>query len=109
MSIPQTAGGPIGARDDLVAYLAAGTKPREDWRIGTEHEKFVYSLKTLKPLAYEAVSPGEPSIRTLLNGMERFGWEPIREGENVIGLTQDGASLSSLEPPWIKVGGNPLL
>ncbi|MEE8438024.1 MAG: glutamate-cysteine ligase family protein, partial [Micropepsaceae bacterium] len=108
MSIPQTAGGPIGARDDLVAYLAAGTKPREDWRIGTEHEKFVYSLKTLKPLAYGAANPGEPSIRTLLNGMERFGWEPIREGENVIGLTQDGASLS-LEPGGqFELSGAPL-
>ena len=108
MSIPQIAGGPIGARDDLVAYLAAGTKPREEWRIGTEHEKFVYSLKTLKPLAYEAISPDEPSIRALLKGMEAFGWEPIREGDNVIGLTQNGASLS-LEPGGqFELSGAPL-
>ena len=37
MSIPQSAGGPIQTRDDLVAYLASGAKPREKWRIGTEH------------------------------------------------------------------------
>ena len=51
MSIPQHAGGPIGSRDDLVRYLERGCKPRSDWRIGTEHEKFVYDLKTHKPVA----------------------------------------------------------
>jgi len=108
MSIPQTAGGPIGSRDDLVAYLEAGTKPPEAWRIGTEHEKFVYSLKSLKPLPYEPANPGEPCIRTLLSGMEKFGWEPIREGENVIGLIQNGASLS-LEPGGqFELSGAPL-
>jgi glutamate--cysteine ligase len=93
MSIPQSAGGPIGSRDDLVAYLAAGSKPKSDWRIGTEHEKFVYDPTTLKPVRYE----GRPGIRVLLEGMQRFGWAPVNEGENVIGLTQDGASIS-LEP-----------
>jgi len=108
MSITQTAGGPIGTRDDLVAYLAAGTKPRDEWRIGTEHEKFVYSLKTLKPLAYDAVDADEPSIRSLLNGMQEFGWEPIREGDATIGLTQNGASLS-LEPGGqFELSGAPL-
>ncbi len=93
MSIPQSAGGPIGSRDDLVRYLEKGVKPREEWRIGTEHEKFVYCLKTHKPVAYEGAS----GIRGLLEGMRRFGWEPVREGEHIIGLTQNGASIS-LEP-----------
>ncbi|HEX3808480.1 MAG TPA: glutamate--cysteine ligase [Rhizomicrobium sp.] len=93
MSIPQSAGGPIGSRDDLVRHLAAGSKPREQWRIGTEHEKFVYDLKTHKPLAYTA----QPGIRSLLEGMQRFGWQPVMEGENIIGLSQNGASIS-LEP-----------
>jgi glutamate--cysteine ligase len=93
MSIPQSAGGPIGSRDDLVRYLAEGSKPEADWRIGTEHEKFIYDLKTLKPAGYG----GRPGIRALLEGMRRFGWEPINEGEHIIGLTQNGASIS-LEP-----------
>ncbi len=93
MSIPQSAGGPIGSKDDLVHYIAAGCKPREAWRIGTEHEKFVYDPKTHKPVPYE----GKPGIRALLEGMQRFGWEPIKENGNIIGLTQNGASLS-LEP-----------
>ncbi|HVZ70270.1 MAG TPA: glutamate--cysteine ligase [Rhizomicrobium sp.] len=104
MSIPQSAGGPIGSRDDLVNYLAAGSKPRADWRIGTEHEKFVYDPRTLKPVPYE----GRPGIRALLEGMQRFGWQPVLEGENIIGLTQNGASLS-LEPGGqFELSGAPL-
>ena len=45
MSIPQSAGGPIESRDDLVRHLSDGSKPKSEWRIGTEHEKFVYDLK----------------------------------------------------------------
>ena len=70
MSIPQSAGGPIESRDDLVRYLAEGCKPKSEWRIGTEHEKFVYCLKTHNPLPYE----GRPGIRLLLEGMRQFGW-----------------------------------
>ena len=93
MSIPQSAGGPIQSRDDLVAYIAAGSKPKSEWRIGTEHEKFVYSLKDYRPLAYDT----RPGIRQLLEGMKRFGWQPIMEGPNIIGLSFEGAALS-LEP-----------
>ena len=104
MSIPQAAGGPIGSRDDLVRYLAEGSKPKADWRIGTEHEKFVYDPHTMKPVPYE----GTPGIRALLDGMKRFGWDPVLEGANIIGLTQNGASLS-LEPGGqFELSGAPL-
>jgi len=93
MSIPQSAGGPIESRDDLVAHLAKGSKPRDQWRIGTEHEKFVYDLRTFRPVPYA----GKPGIRALLEGMQRFGWAPVMEGEYIIGLAQNGASIS-LEP-----------
>ena len=104
MSIPQSAGGPIESRDDLVRHLSDGCKPRAEWRIGTEHEKFVYDLKTHKPLDYET----RPGIRQLLDGMKRFGWEPVLEGENIIGLIQNKASLS-LEPGGqFELSGAPL-
>jgi glutamate--cysteine ligase len=104
MSIPQSAGGPIESRDDLVRYLAEGCKPKSEWRIGTEHEKFVYCLKTHNPLPYE----GRPGIRLLLEGMRQFGWEPVMEGENIIGLIQNGASIS-LEPGGqFELSGAPL-
>src|SRR5678809_296786 len=93
MSIPQSASGPIQSRDDLVRQLSKGCRPKEQWRIGTEHEKFVYDLKTHKPVAYES----KPGIRQLLEGMQRFGWQPVREGGHIIGLSQNGAALS-LEP-----------
>ncbi|HEX2591461.1 MAG TPA: glutamate--cysteine ligase [Rhizomicrobium sp.] len=104
MSIPQSAGGPIGSRDDLVRHLSEGSKPKSDWRIGTEHEKFVYDLRTHKPVAYD----GKPGIKALLEGMERFGWEPVKERDNIIGLTKNGASLS-LEPGGqFELSGAPL-
>jgi len=93
MSVPQAGTGPITSRDDLVRHLSKGCRPKADWRIGTEHEKFVYDLKTHKPVGYD----GKPGIRQLLEGMQRFGWQPVLEAGNIIGLTQDGASLS-LEP-----------
>src|SRR5258708_31257269 len=93
MSIPQSASGPIQSRDDLVRQLSKGSRPKADWRIGTEHEKFVYDLKTHKPVSYD----GKPGIRQLLEGMQRFGWAPLREGANIIGLSQNRPSLS-LEP-----------
>jgi glutamate--cysteine ligase len=104
MSVPQHAGGAIGSRADLVAYIAAGAKPKSDWRIGTEHEKFVYSLADDKPLPYE----GPTGIRALLEGMRRFGWEPVLEGDNIIGLSQGQATLS-LEPGGqFELSGAPL-
>src|SRR5258708_4196042 len=104
MSIPQSAGVPIETRDDLVRHLSDGCKPRSEWSIGTEHEKFVYDLKTHKPLDYAT----KPGIRQLLEGMQQFGWEPVFEGENIIGLIQNGASLS-LEPGGqFELSGAPL-
>ena len=52
MSIPQQGGGLIESRSDLVGFLSTGCKPPEDWRIGTEHEKFGYRLSDHTPLPY---------------------------------------------------------
>ncbi|MEP7209854.1 MAG: glutamate--cysteine ligase [Alphaproteobacteria bacterium] len=95
----------IQGRRELVERLAGGSKPAKDWRIGTEHEKFGFIEKTLRPLPYE----GPASIRKLLDGMvNQFGWEPIMEGEHIIGGKKDGASLS-LEPGGqFELSGAPL-
>ena len=94
MSIPQSGGGPIESYDQLVNYLADGCKPKEDWRIGTEHEKFGYNKETLLPLPYE----GDCSIRAMLEGLrDVHGWDPVEEGGKLIGLVKDGANIS-LEP-----------
>lgn len=94
MSIPQTGGGPIEHHDQLAQYLADGCKPKADWRIGTEHEKFGYCKDTHKPLPFS----GERSIEAVLGGLrDRYGWAPVTEGGFLIGLEKDGANVS-LEP-----------
>ncbi|MGB0557495.1 MAG: glutamate--cysteine ligase, partial [Paracoccaceae bacterium] len=94
MSIPQSGGGPIERHEQMVEYLASGCKPKSDWRIGTEHEKFGYCKDTLTPLPYS----GERSILAVLEGLrDRFGWTAIEENGNLIGLEKDGANVS-LEP-----------
>jgi len=105
MSIPQSGGGPIERPEQLAEYLEAGNKPPEDWRIGTEHEKFGYCRDTLQPLPYD----GERSVRAVLEGLkERFGWSPLLEGENVIGLEKDGANISPEPGGQLELSGAPL-
>ncbi|RCV23970.1 hypothetical protein SETIT_5G047800v2 [Setaria italica] len=89
-------------KEDLVAYLASGCKPRSDWRIGTEHEKFGFQVETLRPINYM-------QIRDLLNGIaDRFGGRRVMEGNNIVGLKQ-GAQNISLEPGGqIELSGAPL-
>ena len=87
---------PISGRDELVAHLESGSRPPAQFRIGTEHEKFAFTLGRHEPVPYA----GRRSIRALLEGMQGLlGWDPIMEGENIIGLydvTHGGAI--SLEP-----------
>ncbi|MCI2399591.1 glutamate--cysteine ligase [Aliiroseovarius subalbicans] len=105
MSIPQSGGGPITHHDQLAQYLADGCKPPETWKIGTEHEKFGYCEDTLKPLPYD----GPRSIKAMLEGLrDGYGWSPIEEGGNIIGLERDGANIS-LEPGGqFELSGAPL-
>ncbi|SFJ82829.1 glutamate--cysteine ligase [Celeribacter neptunius] len=105
MSIPQSGGGLIESYDDLVGYFTDGCKPKEKWKIGTEHEKFGYLEGTLKPLPYQ----GEHSIKAILEGLQdRYGWNPIFEGEHLIGLELNGANIS-LEPGGqLELSGAPL-
>ncbi|MDA3888870.1 MAG: glutamate--cysteine ligase [Allgaiera sp.] len=105
MSIPQSGGGPIEHFEQLAEYMEAGCKPKADWRIGTEHEKFGYCRDTLLPLPYD----GPRSIRAMLEGLrDGFGWAPVEEKGKLIGLTKDGANVS-LEPGGqLELSGAPL-
>jgi glutamate--cysteine ligase len=106
MSIPQSGGGPIEDFSQLAGYLESGCKPRSEWRIGTEHEKFGYCKDTLLPLPYD----GPRSIRAMLEGLrDKYGWSPIDEAGNIIGLVKGGANVS-LEPGGqLELSGAPLL
>ena len=94
----------IESRDQLIASFARGEKPAERWRIGTEHEKFVY-----KTADHHAPSYDEPGgIRDLLLALTEFGWTPVEENGHVIALTGADGSVS-LEPAGqFELSGAPL-
>ena len=107
MSIPQSGGGPITDQSQLAGYLEAGCKPKDDWRIGTEHEKFPFFVESNGPVPYE----GQSSIRALLEGMrEKLGWSPIMDDGRIIGLYEPtGMGAISLEPGGqFELSGAPL-
>ncbi|MBO0140364.1 glutamate--cysteine ligase [Agrobacterium sp. Ap1] len=98
---------PLSSVSELSAYLAQGSRPKEKFRIGTEHEKFVFFAKDNSPVPYF----GDASISALLKGMqERLDWEPIMDGENIIGLgEQSGMGAISIEPGGqFELSGAPL-
>src|SRR3954462_1587104 len=95
---------PIESRADLLSVFAGGEKPREDWRIGTEHEKFVYRCADHRAPSYD--EPG--GIRDLLMAMTEYGWQPGEEGGKVIAFSgADGKG--SLDPAGqLELSGAPL-
>jgi glutamate--cysteine ligase len=98
---------PISSTEELAAYLASGCKPKDEWRIGTEHEKFPFFSENNAPVPYE----GERSIRALLEGMQKtLGWAPIMDEGRIIGLYEPtGMGAISLEPGGqFELSGAPL-
>lgn len=94
--------------DDLKRWMEAGCKPVEQWRIGTEHEKFGYRTKDMTPLPYD----GPDGIHAMLSGLMRFGWQGKYEGETLVGLVRDaaqGGGSVTLEPAGqLELSGAPL-
>jgi glutamate--cysteine ligase len=84
---------PVTSRAELIEFMSSGARPPEQWKIGTEHEKFGFRLDDLRPPTYE----GARGIGALLQGLTRFGWAPVREGEDIIALTRGDGSIT-LEP-----------
>ena len=97
------------SREDLIGAMSKGAKPKAQWRIGAEHEKFGFDRTTLRRPAYE----GEGGILAMLTGLQRFGWAPVEEAGYVIALERknaDGMTASiSLEPGGqFELSGAPL-
>jgi glutamate--cysteine ligase len=98
MSAPPTAkGAPITDKRQLIQTLADGCKPRRDWAIGTEHEKFAYTLDDRRPLPYRG-DAGRPGIADMLHGLADLGWQPVAEHGNVVALKDDTGCNVTLEP-----------
>jgi len=98
---------PLSSVSDLTAYLAGGSKPKESFRIGTEHEKFAFFRADNSPVPYF----GEASISALLNGMrDKLGWDEIIDAGHIIGLSEpSGMGAISIEPGGqFELSGAPL-
>ncbi|MBP6030240.1 MAG: glutamate--cysteine ligase [Sphingobium sp.] len=95
----------IETRDQLISVFARGEKPPERWRIGTEHEKFVYRTSDHRAPSYD--EPG--GIRDLLAGLAAdYDWQPVYEGAHVIALAGSDGTIS-LEPAGqLELSGAPL-
>ena len=96
----------ISSRSQLVQYFAIKEKKINEWKIGTEHEKFIFSLENFHPVPYK----GKNGIESLLNSLkENSGWKPINENNNIIGLIAENQSSISLEPGGqLELSGAPL-
>lgn len=101
---PDVEGEPIESKSQLIDDLVSGCKARENWRIGTEHEKFAFRLSDRKRLPYD----GPDGIAEILNRLTRFGWKTVKEKGNTIALTMDGCAIT-LEPGGqFELSGAPL-
>jgi glutamate--cysteine ligase len=102
---PSTPGAPITHKRQLVESLESGCKPPAAWRVGTEHEKFVFRRSDLRRVPYE----GPDGIAAILREMTRFGWKPIIENGNTIALANDARCSITLEPGGqFELSGAPL-
>jgi glutamate--cysteine ligase len=98
----------ISDKEQLVDYIASGCKPKENWRIGTEHEKFAFDLQTLKPLPYRG-DAGQADIKSLLEGLVAYGWDAILENGQPIALSSPNLGSITLEPGGqVELSGAPL-
>ena len=87
----------------LAAHLAEGCKPESQFRVGAEHEKFVFRLGSHAPVPYEP-----QGIKALLEGLMAYGWQGVYEGETLIALERGKANVS-LEPAGqFELSGAPL-
>jgi len=94
----------IHNKSQMIGRISRGCKPKADWRIGTEHEKIGFCLEKKTPLPYK----GACGIQSMLEGLRRFDWDPVFEGDNVIALKRNEASVS-LEPGGqLELSGAPL-
>ena len=95
MTDPAKNNNSVSTRDELVAYLESGCKPESSWKLGTEHEKFGYTLDDLRPLPYE----GKRGIRAILTGLaDDFDWQQVMEDGLPIALLDETGASITLEP-----------
>ena len=97
---------PVTDRAQLIEWFAEKGKPKSAWRIGTEHEKFLFRKDSFKPVAYEG-GQGVGELLRLLE--EQYDMQPIIEKGLIIGLKSDDGGSITLEPGGqLELSGAPL-
>ena len=80
----------IDSKSKIIDYFNSGIKADKDFKIGIEHEKFLFDLNTNKRINYK-------KILEMFAALTEFGWAPIKEKNNIIGLSKEGRNIT-LEP-----------
>ena len=80
----------ITSKEHIINYFNSGIRSSEKFKIGIEHEKFLFDLTTNKRVNYQ-------TILKMFKELYEFGWKPIVENKNIIGLKKKGKSIT-LEP-----------
>ena len=80
----------INNKEKIIEYFKSGIKEDKDFRIGIEHEKFLFNTKDNKRIDYL-------KVKEMFTALTEFGWNPVLEKENIIGLNKGGKNIT-LEP-----------
>ena len=80
----------INTKEKIIEYFKSGIKKSKDFKIGIEHEKFLFNNQNNKRVDYT-------KIKKMFSALLEFGWNPILEKGNVIGLNKEGKNIT-LEP-----------
>lgn len=80
----------ITKKEHIIKYFESGIKHSNHFKIGIEHEKFIFNIKTNRRIDY-------PTILKMFEELYEFGWKPILENQNIIGLKKNGKNIT-LEP-----------
>jgi glutamate--cysteine ligase len=94
---------PVTGPHDLVGWFRARERPREEWKVGLEHEKVLLRAGTLAPIPYE----GEAGVAALLRSFGRFGYEPFEEDGRIIASQKRGLTVSIEPGGQLELSGRP--
>ncbi|HEX9051186.1 MAG TPA: glutamate-cysteine ligase family protein [Anaeromyxobacter sp.] len=94
---------PVRGVADLVQWFRDRERPRDDWKVGLEHEKVLLRAGTLDPVPYE----GEHGVAAVLRGFCRFGYEPFEEEGRIIASQKNGLTVSIEPGGQIELSGRP--
>ena len=80
----------IFSKENIINYFKSGIKDKKDFKIGVEHEKFLFDSKKNRRIDY-------PKIKEMFSALNEFGWSPVKEKGNIIGLNKGNKNIT-LEP-----------